>query len=153
MGSQHFRAGVVVVVRHPDRRQVLAFQRRDAPGSWQLPQGGLDTGEDPVDAAWRELGEETGLGDAHVSAVAEYPDWVAYEWPAEVRRLKGHEGSRRGQVQRWFLFDARSGDIEPVPDGREFDAWKWVDPDDLVAEVVSFRRASYGRVLDTLVRS
>ena len=59
VGSRHFRAGVVTVVRRGDGR-VLAFERVDAPGEWQLPQGGLEKGEAPVEAAWRELGEETG---------------------------------------------------------------------------------------------
>src|SRR5688572_24042746 len=78
--SQHFRAGVVVVVRHPDGR-ILAFERSDVAGSWQLPQGGLIDHEEPIEAAWRELMEETGLGEEHVVARAEFPDWVAYEWP------------------------------------------------------------------------
>jgi putative (di)nucleoside polyphosphate hydrolase len=150
MATQHFRAGVVVVVRHPDLRQVLAFQRRDAPGSWQLPQGGLEPGEEPIDAAWRELGEETGLGQADVVARAEFPDWVAYEWPAEVRLLKGREGVRRGQVQKWFLFDALDPGVQPVPDGREFDAWKWMGIDELIDTVVEFRRSAYERVLTSL---
>ncbi|MEY2444104.1 MAG: putative (di)nucleoside polyphosphate hydrolase, partial [Ilumatobacteraceae bacterium] len=57
VSGQHFRAGVVIVVRHPDLHQVLAFERSDLRGSWQLPQGGLESGEEPVTAAWRELEE------------------------------------------------------------------------------------------------
>lgn len=148
MASQHFRAGVVIVVRHPDGR-VLAFERVDSPGSWQLPQGGLEVGEEPIDAAWRELGEETALGAAHVTAVAEHPDWVAYEWPAAARIRRGKDGVRRGQVQRWFLFEARSPEIEPVPDGREFSAWRWIAPADLIGEVIAWRRPAYDRVLST----
>ena len=60
MPSRHFRAGVVIAVRRDDG-QLLAFERADVPGQWQLPQGGLETAERPVEAAWRELGEETGL--------------------------------------------------------------------------------------------
>ena len=60
MAKRHFRAGVVIVVRRDDGR-VLAFERVDAPGQWQLPQGGVESREDPLDAAWRELAEETGL--------------------------------------------------------------------------------------------
>jgi len=110
--AQHFRAGVVIVVRHPDGKQLLAFERSDSPDSWQLPQGGLDTGEEPIEGAWRELFEETGLGEDHVIARAEYPDWVAYEWPADVMLVHGKDGKRRGQVQKWFLFDALHADIE-----------------------------------------
>lgn len=150
MAGQSFRAGVVIVVRHPDGRQVLAFERSDAAGSWQLPQGGLDEGETPIEAAWRELHEETGLDDTQVIARAEYPHWVAYEWPDELKK-HGEVGVRRlGQVQRWFLFDARSAEIEPTPDGSEFVAWRWVDPDWLIDHVIEWRRGAYRTVLATL---
>ncbi len=150
MSGQSFRAGVVIVVRHPDRRQVLAFERSDAAGSWQLPQGGLDEGETPIEGAWRELFEETGLGEAHVVARAEYPDWVAYEWPDDLKRRGAAGVKRLGQIQRWFLFDALAADIEPMPDGSEFVAWRWVDPDWLVDHVIEWRRAAYRKVLATL---
>lgn len=148
--SQSFRAGVVIVVRHPDLSQVLAFERSDAPGSWQLPQGGLDVGETPIAGAWRELFEETGLGESHVIARAEYPDWVAYEWPETVRLASGRGGKRIGQVQRWFLFDALRTDIEPTPDGSEFVAWQWVQPDWLTDHVIEWRRDAYRKVLTSL---
>ncbi len=150
MGGQHFRAGVVIVVRHPDRRRVLAFERSDAADSWQLPQGGLDTGEEPIEGAWRELFEETGLDQQHVVVRAEYPDWIAYEWPVDIMREHGKDGKRRGQVQKWFLFDALSPDIEPTPDGSEFVAWKWVEPEWLIDQVLEWRRPAYERVLLTL---
>jgi putative (di)nucleoside polyphosphate hydrolase len=150
MAGQHFRVGVVIVVRHPDRRRVLAFERVDAAGSWQLPQGGLDAGEEPIDGAWRELMEETSLGDEHVVARAEYPEWVVYEWPVEVMREHGKDGRRRGQVQRWFLFDALDESIEPQPDGSEFVAWQWVEPEWLIDHVPEWRREAYRKVLTTL---
>jgi putative (di)nucleoside polyphosphate hydrolase len=150
MSGQHFRAGVVIVVRHPDLRQVLAFERADAAESWQLPQGGLEQGEEPIVGAWRELMEETGLGEADVIARAEYPEWVAYEWPQDVIDEHGRGGKRRGQVQKWFLFDALSESIEPTPDGSEFVAWRWVERDWLVGNIVEWRRAAYERVLGTL---
>ena len=150
MSGQHFRAGVVIVVRHPDLRRVLAFERADLPGNWQLPQGGLESGEEPIAAAWREMEEETGLTAAEVIVRAEYPDWIAYEWPEPVIRERGREGRRRGQVQKWILFDAVNADIAPSPNGSEFVAWQWVDPQWLVAHVVEWRRSAYERVLGTL---
>lgn len=150
MASAHFRAGVVAVVRHPNLREVLVLERVDAPGSWQLPQGGIDAGETPYEAAWRELGEETGLTDAHVVARVEFPEWVAYEWPEALQQVKGGSHHRIGQVQRWFLFDALDAAVQPTPDGVEFSAWQWVEPQWLIEHVVEWRRAAYRRVLGTL---
>ena len=137
----HFRANVVAVVTN-DKGRVMAFERSDVPGAWQLPQGGVDAGETPEEAAWRELGEETGLTKRDVELVAEFPDWTAYELPSGPRK-----NGRIGQVQRWFTFKVKHDDVEPVPDGVEFTAWKWVKREWLVDQVVDFRRRSYRRVL------
>lgn len=148
-----FRAGVITVVRRADGC-VLAFERVDTPGSWQLPQGGIDDGESPRHAAWRELGEETGLGPEQVRLVDEYPHWTVYEWPAEVAEKKApHRVSDRlGQAHKWFIFEPldEQVDLEPRPDGVEFGAWKWVKPADLIDEVVEFRRHGYEEVLGSL---
>ena len=150
MKGQNFRAGVVIVIRHPDLRRVMAFERSDISGSWQLPQGGLEVGEEPIEAAWRELHEETSLDDTHVIVRAEYPEWVAYEWPENVVRDEAAKSGRRGQVQRWFLFDAVNADIVPEPNGDEFVDWKWVFPEWLIGHVIEWRRPAYERVLGTL---
>lgn len=150
MASAHFRAGVVVVVCRPNRGQVLAFERGDSAGSWQLPQGGLRPTEQPIDGAWRELEEETGLNSQHVTLRSEHPEWLAYEWPADVRKRKGPPLDRIGQTQRWFVFDLLTPDHEPTPDGDEFVAWKWVEPDWLIEHVVDWRRGPYQRVLGGL---
>jgi putative (di)nucleoside polyphosphate hydrolase len=134
-----------MVVRGIDDR-LLAFERGDVRGQWQLPQGGLEVGEDPLAAAWRELHEETGLGPNEVQAVAQYPDWVPYEYPDELKTAKG----RLGQLHRWFLFDALRADIVPTPDNREFVAWQWVTREWLIESVVDFRRAGYQLVLSSL---
>ncbi|MFZ4717782.1 MAG: NUDIX domain-containing protein [Ilumatobacteraceae bacterium] len=150
MSGLYFRAGVVIVVRHPDLEHVMAFERADNRGSWQLPQGGMNDGETPIVAAWRELLEETALGPEHVDVLAEFPDWVAYEWPPEARRAKATRRDKLGQVQRWFLFHALRPDIVPRPDGSEFVAWKWVTPVWLIDHVPPFRHDAYARVLGTL---
>ena len=142
MASANFRAGVVAVVAN-SRDEVLAFERSDVPGAWQLPQGGIDVGEAPFEAAWRELGEETGLGSGDVELIGEHPTWMAYEFPDHVRS----EGKRLGQVQRWYFFRALSDDVIPSPDRVEFVAWRWVDRDWLVEHVVSFRSEVYRAVL------
>lgn len=128
--------------RHDGR--VLAFERADTPGSWQLPQGGIRSGETPVDAVWRELEEETGLTEDDVVMVGQHPEWTLYEWPVE--RVDG--GDRLGQAHRWFEFVA-GADAVPAPDGSEFTAWKWVSVPWLLEHVVGFRKASYAKVLDT----
>jgi len=139
-----------MVVRNHDLTQVMAFERADAPGNWQLPQGGLKADERPIEGAWRELLEETGLSDEQVAIRAEFPEWLAYEWPDEVKQLKAGPANRIGQVQRWFLFDVASAEVVPTPDGVEFSDWKWVTPAWLTAHTLEWRRGPYERVLGTL---
>lgn len=141
MTKPHLRVGVVAVVRRDDGK-VLAFERSDHTGEWQLPQGGVEPGEDLRDAAWRELGEETGLDEDQVELVTEHEDWTVYLWPASLRK-----GGRLGQAHRWFFFRPTVGEIHPVPDGREFRDWTWMDTTDLVERVVEFRRQPYRQVL------
>jgi 8-oxo-dGTP pyrophosphatase MutT (NUDIX family) len=100
-----------------------------------------------ISGALRELMEETGLGEDEVEYVSEHPEWLVYEWPLEVQRAKGGIHSRIGQAQRWFTFHARSADIVPTPDGSEFIAWKWVDPEWLIDHVPGWRRGPYQIVL------
>jgi putative (di)nucleoside polyphosphate hydrolase len=142
MAGHHFRAGIVAIVRRADG-QVLAFERADVPGQWQLPQGGLERGEDAQAAAWRELEEETGLGPAHVDLVHGHDEWVVTAWPDGVVG----SGGRLGQAQRWFEFRPHDDGVTPRPDGREFRAWKWVEPAWLVDHVVAFKRPAYARML------
>jgi putative (di)nucleoside polyphosphate hydrolase len=147
-GREVFRAGVGLVVAD-DTGRVLAFERADVPGAWQLPQGGLLPGEDVEVAAWRELREETGLGEREVVLDAVSDTWTAYELPDELRRPK----TGRGQVHRWVLFRLRPGATLPdLPGGRkrELRDRRWVTLDELTAGVVPFRRAAYASVADWL---
>jgi len=141
MVKPHFRAGVVAVVRRSDG-YVMAFERADAPGAWQLPQGGIESGETPQQAVWRELQEETGLTNREVRLVEQPSHWTIYEWPADMRTSE-----RIGQAHRWFFFEPIDDDIVPRPDGSEFTDWRWMSAPDLIECVVDFRRGPYAQVL------
>jgi len=137
-----FRAGVGAVIR--DRRgRVLACERANIPGAWQMPQGGIEHGETPLAAAWREIREETGIRKRRLKLVQSCPEPLAYELPPRFRSRK----TGLGQVQYWFLFDFRGedGDIDLGEDG-EFRAWRWMRFDALVEAAIPFRRALYRRV-------
>ncbi len=110
--------------------------------AWQMPQGGIDRGEDPLDAARRELYEEIGVRDARL--LAEAPDWYTYDFPPGVKR-----GRHRGQTQRWFAMLHQGGDDGFALDMHhppEFSEWKWVDLTEAVSLVVAFKRPVYQQV-------
>jgi putative (di)nucleoside polyphosphate hydrolase len=128
---------------------VLVGQRIDSPGkAWQMPQGGVEPGENPNEAAFRELWEETGVVADLVTVEAETDGWLTYDLPADlVPRLWG--GQYRGQKQRWYLmrFQGRDDQIDITLPPREFSHWRWLSPGDLVANIVPFKRDVYTAVL------
>ncbi|OCW59049.1 RNA pyrophosphohydrolase [Hoeflea olei] len=121
-----------------------------SPQLWQMPQGGIDEGEDPYQAALRELYEETGMRSVEV--LAEAPDWIYYDLPEHMIGI-GLKGRYRGQRQRWFAlrFTGQESEIQinPPPAGNsaEFDAWDWKPMRDLPDLIVPFKRKAYDQVV------
>ncbi|WP_420607916.1 RNA pyrophosphohydrolase [Novosphingopyxis sp.] len=131
--------------------QVFVGQRLDNPGSdaWQMPQGGIDEGEEPEQAALRELTEETGIAADKVAIVSRSSAELFYDLPPELLgRIWG--GRFRGQRQTWFLmrFDGEDGDVDIATDHAEFRAWRWADPDELPQLIVPFKRKLYRDIVD-----
>jgi putative (di)nucleoside polyphosphate hydrolase len=139
--GETFRAGIGVVVRNSDGN-VLVLEREDHPGAWQFPQGGIARGETRLDAALRELREETGIDPSDVALAGELEQWLAYELPTDLRSRK----TGLGQAQWWFLFDQHAG--APGPDlgnvaTKQFRDAEWVTMDEAVRRAVDFRRPIY----------
>ncbi len=129
--------------------QIFVGQRNDRhKDAWQMPQGGVDKGEDPRDAALRELWEETGVTSDLVEVVAATDGWLPYDLPHDIVP-KIWKGRYRGQEQKWFLlrFTGRDDQINIETEHPEFTKWKWQDPDRLIEEIVPFKRDVYEQVV------
>ncbi len=115
---------------------------------WQMPQGGIDAGEEPAEAVMRELFEETGIRDAEI--IAESKTWLHYTLPDHLLGVAWN-GRYRGQRQKWFAlrFRGREVDIDVAAgDCPEFSDWRWVDIEDLPKLIVPFKRQAYKRIVD-----
>jgi putative (di)nucleoside polyphosphate hydrolase len=143
--GETFRAGVGMLVAAADGK-LLALERSDVRGAWQLPQGGLELGEDLETAAWRELQEEVALTRQEVDLVDRHLPWLGYELPVEHRSHK----TGRGQVHAWFLFRLKPhAKLPPLPSSREaeFRDRRWLTPEELLDRAAVFRAAQYADVI------
>ena len=141
-----YRPCVGIMLIGPPGR-IFVARRVDTPGAWQMPQGGIDAGETPRDAALRELKEETGSDKARI--VAESRDWHRYDLPTGLAG-KVWKGRYRGQAQKWFAlrFTGRDDAFDLAAHNQEFDAWRWATPDEVLEGIVPFKRPVYEAVLE-----
>jgi putative (di)nucleoside polyphosphate hydrolase len=127
------------------------FEKQNDEGTgkwWQMPQGGIDEGEDPAKTVLRELQEETGITSAHI--IAEAPNWLTYDLPKHLIG-KSWGGKYRGQKQKWFAvqFDGDDAEINLKQPGQkqEFDAWRWVRMSEMMELIIAFKREVYVDVI------
>ncbi len=149
MDLTHYRPNVGIVLVRQDGKVWLGRRAgAPAPHNWQFPQGGMDAGETPYQAALRELREETGASS--VSLLGQTQDWIAYAFPP------GHGGSKAtagwlGQKQLWFALRFEGEDREIDLGAHlevEFDAWRWAELAEALNLVVPFKRDTYRKVVD-----
>ncbi len=142
-----YRPCVGIMLVNADNQVFVARRIDQQVEAWQMPQGGVDEGETPVEAAIRELGEETGINANSVEVLAETSDWIPYDLPHDLVP-KLWKGRFRGQTQKWFLlkFSGDDAEINIVQDHQEFSRWAWMKPGDLIDKIVPFKKQTYTQV-------
>ena len=143
-----YRRGVGVMLLNAHNQVWVGRRIDETDEAWQMPQGGIDKGEDPWATALRELEEETGIPPHLVERIADCPEQLKYDLPKALRG-KLWKGKFRGQLQDWYLcrFLGRETDINIATKHPEFNDWKWVAPPELPDLIVPFKRDLYCRLL------
>jgi putative (di)nucleoside polyphosphate hydrolase len=146
--NDRYRRGVGVMLLNRDGKVFVGARIDNTDEAWQMPQGGMDAGEEPWATALRELEEETGIPSRLVERIAHCPERLKYDLPPELRsRLWG--GKWKGQDQDWFLarFLGTDADVNIATEHPEFREWRWVEPQQLPDLIVPFKRELYRRLL------
>ena len=142
-----YRLGVGLVIIN-DQLEIFTGRRLDNTKAWQMPQGGIDNNEIPLEAAYREMYEETGIRKAKVTLLKQTKTWYRYDLPQEIQN-KFWGGKFRGQSQKWFLFKfiGTEFDINIETKDQEFSDWKWSKKTEMLDSIVPFKRSLYQSVL------
>jgi putative (di)nucleoside polyphosphate hydrolase len=144
-----YRSGVGIVLINSERRIFVGKRIDNNSDAWQMPQGGIDEEEDEDFAMFRELKEETGVCKEHVEIIAKSQNYFYYNLPYKLQK-KFWGGKYLGQKQRWYLARFLSDDskVDVATEEPEFCEWKWVDKNDVVSKIVSFKRELYEEVIN-----
>jgi len=148
-GSLPYRRGVGVMLLNRDALVFVGHRIDTVQEAWQMPQGGMEPGEEPRETAMRELEEETGISPDKVEILAESRDWLRYDIPIELA-ASVWRGRYRGQEQKWFAarFTGVDADVNIATEHPEFRAWRWLEPAALPNTIVPFKLALYEQVLE-----
>lgn len=146
LSQRPYRTGIGILLFNA-RGQVFTARRIDTKqDAWQFPQGGIDEGEDPATAAWREMQEEIGTNNA--TMIGESRTWLVYDLPADLAD-QVWRGRFRGQKQKWFAFSFQGSDadIDIATEHPEFCEWRWMDLGQVPDLIVPFKRALYDQIV------
>ena len=143
-----YRSNVGIMLINDDGHVFVGQRLDNNQNAWQMPQGGIDGDEDPQSAAYRELLEETGIEQENVKFLATSSKWLLYDLPEDLIP-KLWDGKYRGQKQKWFLFKflGTNKDINISTEHPEFSSWKWIPKENLLEEIVPFKKSVYESVL------
>ena len=137
-------AMIIVSSNYPKIKEIFIAERSDLSDVWQFPQGGIDKGEEVQEALFREMEEEIGTKDAEI--VAEYPEWISYDFPTKVaNKMKPY----KGQTQRYFLMKlSKDAKINLDTQDPEFCAHKFVSPEEILNHTAHFKKPVYEKVIN-----
>jgi len=143
-------AAIVLSPNYPERKEFMIARRKGMRKGWQFPQGGIDEGETPQEALMRELKEE--IGTDEVEIIAEYPEWISYDFPQKSRNPRRYPF--KGQRQKYFLVKLKEGatiDLNAF-EAPEFEEYKYVEMDELFRRITFFKRRVYRQVIDYFIK-